>query len=383
MLQIGSVIGVIAATSTYIATKAMSFAMLGMALFIWGLFWGITNTSVSALFADSILDGDRSNYFTQRMVVQVLGNTCGPLGALIMFFKLGDDWTTEECAVVICAGQCLAVPALVLLCFMNDDYCISSIGDDDDDDDVDDDGDSDDEEDHSCEAQETSGDDDLEEALIQEESNSTQNATQDDDHEHQQQDFLGIPSARVVPVLVVSADIMSGLAAGMSIRYFPIFFLDNLNLSPANVQIVFIACMTFMAVIGKLVQWVGTKIGRVQTTLVCKWTGACLLLSMIHAYNSGMSALTVCTLYVFRTGLMNAPSALTKSVLMDHVPKEERAKWSALESVNMFSWSGSAVVGGFLVDAEGILFNFSVTTALQLLATIPLVLVFRRVQSEN
>jgi hypothetical protein len=146
MLQIGSVIGVIAATSTYIATKAMSFAMLGMALFIWGLFWGITNTSVSALFADSILDGDRSNYFTQRMVVQVLGNTCGPLGALIMFFKLGDDWTTEECAVVICAGQCLAVPALVLLCFMNDDYCISSIGDDDDDDDVDDDDDDDNDE---------------------------------------------------------------------------------------------------------------------------------------------------------------------------------------------------------------------------------------------
>ena len=69
---------------------------------------------------------------------------------------------------------------------------------------------------------------------------------------------------------------------------------------------------------------------------------------------------------------MNSTSALTKSVLMDNIPKEERGKWSAMESVNMFSWSGSAALGGLLVGYEGIVFNFCVTACFQLLATLPL-----------
>jgi hypothetical protein len=80
---------------------------------------------------------------------------------------------------------------------------------------------------------------------------------------------------------------------------------------------------------------------------------------------------------------MNATSALTKSVLMDHVPKEERAKWSALESLNMFSWSGSAVLGGFLVDYRGIVFNFCFTACLQFVATMPFLVLslFRKTES--
>jgi predicted MFS family arabinose efflux permease len=79
----------------------------------------------------------------------------------------------------------------------------------------------------------------------------------------------------------------------------------------------------------------------------------------------------ICTLLVLRTAFMNSTNALTKSVLMDHVPQDERAKWSALESFNMFSWSGSAALGGILVDSDGIIFNFCITAALQFVATFP------------
>jgi hypothetical protein len=40
----------------------------------------------------------------------------------------------------------------------------------------------------------------------------------------------------------------------------------------------------------------------------------------------------------------------------------------------MVSWSGSAALGGILVEKKGILFNFCVTAGLQFLATGPLVL---------
>jgi len=56
---------------------------------------------------------------------------------------------------------------------------------------------------------------------------------------------------------------------------------------------------------------------------------------------------------------------------MDAVPKGERAKWSAMESVNMFGWAGSAALGGYLVDWKGIEFNFYLTAALQFVSTTP------------
>ena len=111
----------------------------------------------------------------------------------------------------------------------------------------------------------------------------------------------------------------------------------------------------------------------------CQVTGiACMLLLMIGAYIFHFPTWVVCFFYLLRTSFMNATSALTKSVLMDAVPKHERAKWSALESVNMFSWSGSAAIGGLLVGYKGIIFNFLVTGSVQFLATLPLVLLFSR-----
>jgi Major Facilitator Superfamily len=105
-----------------------SYGCLLVALTAWGAFWGMANTSVMALFADAIPDGQRSHYFTRRSIVTLAGNTCGPLVSLVMFVLLGDTWTLPECALVIALGQVFFLPALVLSMFFNDDdnYNISS-----------------------------------------------------------------------------------------------------------------------------------------------------------------------------------------------------------------------------------------------------------------
>jgi MFS family permease len=66
MLKIGSAVGFIAAFCTFVAARSESFILLGSALSIWGLFWGICNTTTTALFADSIPNGERSYWFTRR-----------------------------------------------------------------------------------------------------------------------------------------------------------------------------------------------------------------------------------------------------------------------------------------------------------------------------
>ena len=60
-------------------------------------------------------------------MVQFVGIAFGPVTALGIFVWLGDEWTVGECSVVVCVGQCICFHALILLYFMNDDYCVDEL----------------------------------------------------------------------------------------------------------------------------------------------------------------------------------------------------------------------------------------------------------------
>jgi len=63
---------------------------------------------------------------------------------------------------------------------------------------------------------------------------------------------------------------------------------------------------------------------------------------------------------------MNSCSGIRKSILMDFVPKKSRGKWNAADGITRFSWSGSAMIGGVLIDKYGYGCTFLITAALQL-----------------
>jgi MFS family permease len=390
ILKIGSVFGIIASLLTIAASKAKDFVFLSVALAFWGLFWGVTNPSVSALFAGSMTDGERSKYFTQRMITQYLGSATGPLVAFFMFSFLGNDWTIEECQIVLCVAQILAFPALIVLCTLSDDYMVTSNSslyyDDSDTDNSSDDEESDDnsscDEGSDCEYNDhiVSGrshvSSDLETPLLSESNDSKRKSK---NSSKSQCCNVKLPKSRLIALCVASADMLGGLAAGMSIRYFPIFFLENLKMSPRMVQLMFLCSTSSMAISGKITQKLGSRFGRLETATFIKCLGATMFMAMVLCYQINAPIWVVCTLWVVRTTLSNSVGALTKSVLMDSVPSHERAKWSALESVNTFGWAGSAVLGGFLVSWQGIEFNFYLTASLQILATIPFMVVLKKV----
>ena len=356
-LQLGSAVGLVAVGVTLFSLWKDSYQWLTVALAVWGLMWGISSTSISALFADSIHDGDRSYYFTQLSIIIKVGNTAGPLVALVLFALLGDEWTLRDCAIVMGVGQLLCLPAVFLLCFLSDDAAVPEVP--------------------------QNG---LTEALLEGSTasdSSSSDSNEDTTLESEETQRMPwpcccLPEHRVIPVLVALADVMGGLGAGMSIRYFPIFFFDNLKLSPVLVQILYVVSPLGQAVLMQAGQVWAIRIGRCKMAVVFKWIGVLSMMTMIVSYLCHLPTWWVCLVYLLRTSFMNATSALTKSVLMDAVPKSERGKWSALESVNMFSWSGSAALGGLLVGFKGIIFNFAVTGAIQFLATLPLVLLFSR-----
>jgi MFS family permease len=122
ILKLASFVGLVAIGLTYIAVLAKrSYIWLTVALSVWGVFWGIAGTSTGALFADSIKHGERSEYFTKRAILVRVGNMVGPASALILFAVLGDEWTIQDCAIVMAVGNGLCVPAVLLLCFLSDD----------------------------------------------------------------------------------------------------------------------------------------------------------------------------------------------------------------------------------------------------------------------
>ena len=57
-----------------------------------------------------------------------------------------------------------------------------------------------------------------------------------------------------------------------------------------------------------------------------------------------------------------------KSILNDYVKKEERGFWNALESITRVGWSGSAMVGGVIVNRFGFGWSFGLTAGMQFLA---------------
>ena len=120
LLKSASVFGFVAISTTVVAVRRRSYSLLALALALWGALWGIVYTTISALFADSVPDGKRSLWFTRRVVLIKLGNMVGPIVVLVMFYLLGDKWTTKDCSVVMMVGQAVCIIPLLLLCWMKD-----------------------------------------------------------------------------------------------------------------------------------------------------------------------------------------------------------------------------------------------------------------------
>ena len=409
VIRIGSVFGAIALAATCFAVYQQDYQSLVGALALWGVFWGTTSTSIMALFADSIQEGQRAKYFTNNLQVTRAAQMIGPILALGLFSLLGDQWTVEACSWAIAIAQVVCVPAVLLLCYLKDDYAVNSVsskestmtrrtisthG-------------------SSCSLALSSSDSDVEEEDEElgdrserrrlTRAKDTESRIDDDNetqsiqcHDYDDEEDVnhsscckGVSDRRFVSVAVAVSDTVAAFASGMSIRYFPIFFMKTLDLHPTQVQMLYIIAPMGQIILAHYVQQASKVYGRCQVTVLCRFIGVIFMVAMILSYEHIPSVITpssvrlTCYLYLVRTIFMNCTQGLTKSILMDSVPRKERGKWSALESFNTASWSGSSFIGGILVGMYGISVNFYVTAAMQFLATLPLMLLFSKVLPEG
>jgi len=177
-------------------------------------------------------------------------------------------------------------------------------------------------------------------------------------------------AAKRVPYVTIIADIISGFGSGMTIKFFPLFFKNELGLSPIHVNAIYVGLPIAMALGSQAAQVLRRRIGRAQTCIVYGYIGAAALAVMgqLSHYKSLYVWQILVPIY-FLSSAQHCTRPLKKSILMDYVPKKTRARWNSIDSITRFGWSGSAVVGGYLVDRYSYTVTFTLTAIMQVIAS--------------
>merc|ERR1719384_841568 len=97
--------------------------------------------------------------------------------------------------------------------------------------------------------------------------------------------------------------------------------------------------------------------GRMEASILFHFLGTATLFALCVAKPLYLAL----PLYFLRGALMNAKGPITQAITMDLVTTEMRGRWSSIQSIAGFSWSGSAFIGGWVAQSAGYRASFAVT----------------------
>ncbi len=160
-----------------------------------------------------------------------------------------------------------------------------------------------------------------------------------------------------VPYLCGANDFIVSIGAGMTVKFFNLFFIQEYGFGPISIcalQCVYpIVIALFMQILGFL----GRRFGRAQVSFTSFFlnAGMFFLLSVVE------NEWWLLAIFLVRGGLANGVNPLDRSIIMDFTPSNERGKWNAVESFTSLTWSGSAFIGGYISDNHDYRTTFRIT----------------------
>lgn len=329
MLKAAAYVGIVAMLSLGVANNII---LIMIALFLWGLFQGISRPAFESILADSLETGNRSGIYSKIHLTRQFFMASGPILNVLLFFILGDIWDISILRSVMLIGILISLASTLALFFFRDDR---SMGDD-------------------------------SESIFE-------------NHESEKDPKL-TKAARKIPVLLVTSNVIIGVGAGMTIKFFPVFFRAIYDLKPVAVQLIMGSTFIFTGLFSILAQHFSLSRGRAKMIFVVQFL-ATICLVFITTYPA---LLLLVPLFILRGSLMNAAQPLSRSILMDVVPKRHRGKWNSLETIawGLF-WNASAVIGGFLIGDNNFRLCFMITAGVYFVGTIPILLLIPLVSKEK
>lgn len=291
------------------------------------LFMQIFSSCGSAFLADCV----PSERLTEVMALQgslfLVGYSVGPLAQVILISSVGNTWNLPELHVILCAG--FALWPLVLPAFF------------------------------LFEKTPAEREADLQRTSASESSSSPLNASQSiaEVQSWKNERFLGLRKKWSVPLLIEFCSLITATGAGMTVKFFPLFFKEDYSFSPIALNALSASYTISIALFVQICNKVSSRIGRCQAAALWQVSGVLALFALWKAQPLPL----VIFLYIIRGSFANALGPINTAVIMDCVDRKFRGRWSAIQSVSRFTWSGSAVLGGWLADAHDYRYTFFIT----------------------
>ncbi|RNF22246.1 uncharacterized protein Tco025E_03178 [Trypanosoma conorhini] len=426
LIRLGAFSGMVAAALSLFGVSMLQVHVFFFSAMLWGLYSGMVSTGTEALFADSIETGRRDFAYNLKWVNQTLCDCVGSAASLVMLLRLGNEWDVSSLQMLMYTGVSLHPVAQLALFTLKDKYALEEyvgghasqhvVASD------------------APEApgpgkeattpSQTSSDpltssegvSSTEHPLLA--APDTQNPAEAATLElgecaklyeagvaqreavlarlalrsaRKERAYLAAQEARnpaaravaaawhhataafewsAVPYLVCLFDFLVAVGSGMTMRYIPLFFVNDYHVSPVVLMSVYIAISVTTAAISTLVRYLGAHyVSRVAAVFSVRLVGTTLLLLMGLTH---LNLYILLPIFVLRNALMNSTRGVTRSVIMDCVSKSSRAKWSAFESFSSLTWAGSAVIGGYIAEAKGYQYTFVVTAVFHYVALLGL-----------
>ncbi|NHJ39876.1 MAG: MFS transporter [Asgard group archaeon] len=327
-----------------LAVLAQNIEVIFLALIFWGLFQGINRPSVESLFADSVESGNRSQIYAWAHLTRQFGESTGPFLNVFLFIILGDIWEVEILKLVMIFGILLSMISIILLLFFNDNKSLGIAS----------------------------------EHLRIETNNNLDNSEISILISSQKTRIQ--PHQLIIGILLLS-NLIIGFGAGMTIKFFPIFFMEIYLFTPIAVQLIMGSTALLTGITSIFAQRFSIKRGRAKVIFIVQGI-ATLCLFIITFYPPAVVLLPI---FLARGSLMNASQPLSRSILMDVVPKYHRGKVNSLQALawGLF-WNVSAALGGFLIgDNNNFRLCFLITTIIYVLGTAPILILIPLVTKEK
>jgi hypothetical protein len=291
VLRTAGVLTLLAIATTMLAVITNSYSLLLVSMSLWGFSNAAAFPTCDAVIADTVPAGERSGVYTMRSQLMALGSGVGPAVSLGMFAILGDRWRVGELRSIIYTGLVLSLaPAAVLFMFptlqspaSSTTACAASKyaavrADDPEEVDASSGGRSDIE--NAVDAPQDSAIGDAATDNVPSSSSSSSDCndpeastsigahgavsvsagevemtalvadtpTKSDEEQWNPND----PSEKLrvwVPYVIVMTDINSMLASGMSVKFFAVFFKENMHMTPTSVTIIMMVRGVYTAVV--------------------------------------------------------------------------------------------------------------------------------------
>ncbi|MFX0150809.1 MAG: MFS transporter, partial [Candidatus Hodarchaeota archaeon] len=266
-----------------------------------------------------------------------------------LFLILGDFWDLRILKSVLMVGILISMISLVIMVFLNDKRSLGKASE------------------HLN-------------SEYQKNNNNVKNNEVSNLYISNNKNQVGSSRKKIIFILMAS-NLIIGMGAGMTIKFFPIFFMQIYTLAPIGVQLIMGATSILTGLTALGAQNFSLRRGRAEMIFVVQAIAtSCLFLIALYP-----PIFVLIPIFLARGSLMNASQPLSRSILMDVVPKYHRGKVNSFQALawGLF-WNFSAAIGGFLIGpSNNYRLCFLITAGVYVTGTLPIILLIPLVAKEK